>query len=164
MDQPVKSSNKIAIVLGFLTAALGLVIALPSLGLIAPPTKAGSDGERWIALLMGLVFVLGGIAVVIQSSVGNARAPNGGLPRGSPIWMRRAMHFLGFAIVASMAVIFSWIAFGSGPREFGGTFFFLPEWINELTGRLAFGIGAGLIWIILAVMTISGARQLFKRQ
>jgi hypothetical protein len=45
----------------------------------------------------------------------------------------------------------------SGERKFSSSIPFLPAWLNE---PIVFGTGAILIWIILIVMAVVGARRL----
>jgi hypothetical protein len=104
-----------------------------------------------------MAFVFGGLAVVIQTC---ARATPGGdrlLPRrfGSA---RRL-----FAVAGHRRVVGgnrTWVAFGPGERKFSSSIPFLPAWLNEPIGRTVFGTGAILIWIILIVMAVVGARRL----
>jgi hypothetical protein len=157
MDEQARSLDKTAIACGLLAAIMGLLFILMALGIIAPGGKSATD-SRWIGLIVGLTFLLGGIAVVIQTF---ARAtPDGDLPPGTPMWIRGILFFLALAIVASLAAIGTWVAFGPGEREFNGSIPFLPTWLNEPLGRTVFGTGAILTWIILIVMAVTGMRRL----
>jgi hypothetical protein len=160
MDEQPRSPDKTTIACGLLAAALGLFIGLSSLGIIPGSRVAG--GERWIGLVAGLAFVLGGIAVVIQTCA--HAAPDGELPAGTSVWVRAALFLMALAIVASLAAIGTWVAFGTGSREFSGPIPFLPAWLNESIGRTVFGFGAVLTWIFLIVMAVIGARRLRSRK
>ena len=163
MDEQARSPDKTTIACGLLAAALGLFIGLSSVGIIPGGRAAG--GERWIGFIAGLAFVLGGIAVVIQTLTGTTPdSPGAGLPPGAPKWVRVTLLLLSLAIVASLATIGSWVAFGTGAREFSGPIPFLPGWLNELLGRTVFGFGAILTWIILIVMAVMAAHRLRARK
>jgi hypothetical protein len=79
----------------------------------------------------------------------------------------RRMHLFHYliavAIAGGLASIGTWIAFDTGPRAFGGTGMDLlsPE-ANAMTGRIVFGIGAVLAWLITIVIAISGLRKLLS--
>jgi hypothetical protein len=163
MDQQARSPDKTTIALGLLAAAMGLFIMLTALGIIAPGGKSATD-ERWVGLVAGLAFLLGGIAVVIQTWARATPTPGGDLPPGTPTWVRATLYILPIAIVASLATIASWVAFGSGPRSFPGFTSFLPRWLDETAGRTVFGAGAVLTWLILLVMAVVGMRRLRGRK
>ena len=102
MDEQARSLDKTAIACGLVAAAMGLFLILVAFGIIAPGGKSIS-GEKWIGLIAGQAFFLGGIAVVIQTF---ARAtPDGELPPGTPAWIRVTLLILVLAIVASLAII-----------------------------------------------------------
>lgn len=163
MDEQARSPDKTTIVCGLLAVALGLFIGLSSLGIIPGAKTAG--GERWIGFVAGAAFVLAGIAVVIQTMTGTTPdSPGADLPAGAPTWVRVTLSLLSLMIVAALAAIGSWVAFGPGAREFSGPIPFLPSWLNESFGRTVFGFGAILTWIILIVMAVAAARRLRGRK
>ena len=156
MDEQARSLDKTAIACGLLALAMGLFIVLSAFGII--PSRGSTDGERWIDVIAGMAFVFGGLAVVIQTC---ARAtPGGDLPSTAPIWVRATVRLLSLAIVVSLGAIGTWVAFGPGERKFSSSIPFLPAWLNEPIGRTVFGTGAILVWIILIVMAVVGARRL----
>ena len=102
MDEQTRSPDKTTIACGLFAAALGLFISLSSLGII--PSKAAGS-ERWIGFIAGTAFVLGGIAVVIQTLTGTTPdGPGADLPPGAPKWVRVTLHLLSLAIVASASL------------------------------------------------------------
>ena len=160
MDQQARPLDKTAVACGFLALAMGLVIVLSAIGII--PSRDADWSSRCIGLIAGLAFVLGGIAVVNQTF---ARAtPEGDLPPGTPTWIRAALLLLGLSIVASLAVIGTWVAFGPSEREFSSSVPFLPAWLNEPLGRTVFSVGAVLTWLILLLMAVMSARRLRGRK
>lgn len=156
MDEQPRPRDRTAIACGLLAFAMGVFIVLSAFGVI--PSRGGDKGEHWVAAVAGLAFVFGGLAVVIQTW---ARAtPDGVLPADAPSFVRRVLYLLTLAIVVSLGAIGTWVAFGPGERKFSTSIPFLPDWLNEPIGRTAFGIGAVMIWGILILVAVTGARRL----
>jgi hypothetical protein len=88
MDEQARSLDKTAIACGLLAIAGGVFIFLSAFGVI--PSRGGTDGGHWIGVSAGLAFVLGGIAVVIQSCA--KATPGGELPSSTPIWVRLTLR------------------------------------------------------------------------
>jgi hypothetical protein len=156
MDEQARSLDKTALACGLLALAMGLFIVLSAFGII--PSRGNTNSERWFAVIAGMAFVFGGLAVVIQTCA--KATPGGGLPSTAPIWIRATLYLLSLAIVVSLGAIGTWVAFGPGERKFSSSIPFLPAWLNEPIGRTVFGTGAILIWIILIVMAVVGAGRL----
>ena len=155
MDQA-RPFDKTAIACSLLAVGMGVFIVLSAFGVI--PSRGGNDGERWIGVVAGMAFVLGGLAALIQTC---ARAtPDGNLPSTAPAWVRVTLYLLSLAIVVSLGAIGTWVAFGPGEREFSISIPFLPMWLNGPLGRTAFGVGAVITWMILILMAVAGARRL----
>jgi len=145
--------------LGLLAAAMGLLIVLASLGVVFPGAKVAGN-ERWIGVVAGGIFLLAGIVVVIQTWFATPTTPEGELPPGTPLWIRATIYGFILIIVAALAGIATWVAFGPGTREFSGFTSFLPRWLDEAAGRAVFGTGAILTWVILLVMAVAGLKRL----
>jgi hypothetical protein len=160
MDEQVRSLDKTAIACGLFALAMGLFIVLSAFGFI--PSRGSTDGERWIGVIVGVVFVFGGVAVVIQTCA--KATPDGVLPANAPTWVRMTLRLLSLAIVVSFGAIGTWISFGPGKREFSSSIPFLPTWLNEPIGRTVFAVGSIIIWIFLIVMAVVGARRLRSRK
>src|SRR4051794_20832928 len=143
-----------------LAAAFGVFYILVGLRLL--PVSGGAAHESdplWLALCVGLAFLLAGVAIAIQA-FGHANAA-GELPAAAPRWMRAGQDLSAFTIVACLAAIFSWVAFGPGEREFSGGLPFLGPAVNSMIGRGAFGVGAVLTWLCLAAIAVTGLRKYF---
>jgi hypothetical protein len=67
---------------------------------------------------------------------------------------------MAFAIVGLLGILSSWVAFGPGPRHFTGS----GSIFGETSGRIMFGAGAVLLWLILIAIVISGVRRLLARE
>lgn len=104
------------------------------------------NAPAWVAYLACMVFVFGGLAVVLQA-------------HGRPQWGT----LFAFLIVASFAVIGLWIGLGEGPREcsssssVGG---FVREGATSGLGcRIPFGLGGALCALIAIAMAGSAIRK-----
>jgi hypothetical protein len=139
MDRNPQSSATSTIVCGLLAAAVGLFIIVG--GLLKHGLNAVDGEPAWIGILCGLIFVLGGGAVVVQTVINDGATPEGELPAGTPRWLRFGYQLICLTIVVSLGAIASWVAFGPGERQFSGSGAFL----GPTTERAAFGFGAALI-------------------
>jgi hypothetical protein len=160
MDQQAQAP-KTTIALGVLTAAMGVFVILLALGVI--PSNAGSwHAPGWVGALAGLAFLFGGAAVVMQTAITGDRGPDGDLPATAPRWLRAIYYLMVLAIVGALAAVGSWVAFGPGERAFTATIPFLGERVaGQTQGRIAFGLGAVLAWIMLVVMARGACQRLF---
>jgi hypothetical protein len=152
MSHRAPPSRRTLIVIGAITAALGLYFALAGLGIVPPPGKANAPG--WVVMLAGAVFLFGGIAVVLGAWAG-ADSKSGELPASVPQWLRATQSLLGLVIVLSFALIGTWIAVGPGERRFTGA---IP--IGDTGGRIVFGIGAAMVWLFAVALARRALRQL----
>lgn len=144
-------------------AAAGFYFMLVGLSLLpVPGGPRNLHGPLWVILLVGLVFLLAGVAMFIQAA-GRASA-TGDLPSDAPPWMSIVQYLLGVAVFWSFAMIGSWVAFGDGSRTFSGSFLFFDGATNASIGRIAFGIGAIIAWLCTLAYAVSGARKLLRRR
>jgi hypothetical protein len=148
-----------AIVIGVFFGAMGTFIVLLALGTFGDPHL--SDGTPpWVGVAAGMAFLLGGLAIIVGYGVAGGVAPDGDLPAGTPFFVRLVQYALGLGITTILASIASWVAFGSGSRHFSGSGPFISGAVNEPLGRTVFGIGAVLIWAIMAAMLVLGIKRL----
>src|SRR5438093_1318312 len=104
------------------------------------------------------------IAAASSSAARASRArPAGDLLPGTPFAVRLVQYLLGLGIVALLASIASWVAFGGGSRHFTGSGPFISGAVNEALGRTAFGIGAALAWAFMALMIVVSVKRLRRR-
>jgi hypothetical protein len=149
-------------VLGLGCSLLGAVIVLLGLGVFGEPPLA--DGvPAWIGVLGGVVFVLGGAALIVGYVVAGGATADGDLPPGTPFGVRLVQYLLGLGIITSLACIASWVAFGPGPRQFSGAGTFGGGAVSETLGRAVFGLGAGLTWLFVITLGVVGLRRLGRR-
>jgi hypothetical protein len=150
-----------ALLLGVACSLIGTFVVLLSLGRFgAAPLAEGTP--PWIGVLGGLVFVLGGLALIVGYVVAGG-TPGADLPPGTPFGVRLTQYLLGLGITTSLALIASWVAFGPGPRYFrtGGTIGGLVA--GETFGRAVFGLGAVLVWLFVALLSVTGLRRLGRK-
>jgi hypothetical protein len=152
--------KKLTVILALMVAAMGVFYILFATGIVAPDHQHLTAGERWFTIAFGAVFLLGGTAVIIQLLAGGYDATTGELPAAAPFWLRWIYRAMVVAIVVLMASMFSWVAFGPGERQFTSS---LP-FTGETGGRIAFGIGALLMWLALAVIGFIKARRMLQRR
>jgi hypothetical protein len=129
--------------IGLLVTAAGLTPMLAALDVIPSP-ESSFHAPRWVVFLAGSLFFTVGMWILMQAVVGEERAR----------WFGAAM---GFAVVAGLAFLLNWIAFGSGTREScssSSSFFGLTSSRAEaeLECRAAFGYGA----LFLNVLIVRG--------
>src|SRR5262245_6318793 len=151
--------------LGFFGAtagAVGLYFMLVGLGLLpVPGGPRNLHGPLWLVLVIGLVLVLAGLAMLVQL-VGPANA-GGELPADAPLWLRVLQYLTGVLIFGSFAMLGSWIAIGGDPHSFSGNLLVFDGATNATIARIAFGIGAIIIWLATIGFAVAGARKLLRR-
>ena len=155
---------KPADVLGFAIAmaAIGLYIILVAWGVLPMP-DGGASAPAFILVLAGLAFMFAGASLMIRARTG-ADDKDGDLPAAAPLWTHVTYRAIGIAVAASLAAIGTWIAIGSGPRQFdmsiplAGT---APA--GNTLGRTIFGLGAVIVWIYVIALTVGTVRKLFDR-
>jgi hypothetical protein len=140
-------------------ALIGLYFLSIGIGLLpVPGGPRNLHGPLWIVLLVGLTFLLAGVAVLIQV-IGRAN-DSGELPAGAPHWIRIVQYLIGVAIFASFALVGSWIALLGDGRQFSSIVLVFSASINEIIARTAFGFGAIICWLGTIAFAVSGARKL----
>jgi hypothetical protein len=152
------ASPHINFLCGLAAIGMGLFLLLFGLGIVPMKPRAG-DAPLWIAIAAGIAFMLGGLSVAVGAIHGVSET--GDLPKDTGWWMRLFYYLIGVLVAGALASIGTWVAFGAGPRAFGGTgMFLLSLELNAMIGRIMFGIGAVLAWLITIVLAVSGARKL----
>ena len=128
--QPVSPAGRILI--GLFCIACGTPPVLSAFD-IGPFSSADIHGPPWVGLVAGGIFIAVGISLMLSDP-----------QRTSP-----ATYSLLAFVMASLAALANWIAFGPGPREctiaFAGLFFESGNWVNGFACRAGFGVGALLM-------------------
>jgi hypothetical protein len=149
--------DKRVIACGLLAIGLGCIPLLIVGGVI--PVKSGPDDPPAVIIVgAGLAFIAGGLAAVFQA-LGRASPKTGELPADAPLWRRRLQLGLALAVVVILASVGSWIAFGPGEREFSVTAGGIGGPAGSLVGRIAFGVGSALTWLVALFIGL----RLFRR-
>ena len=141
---------------GTLFALMGLAILFVALGII-PTDESKLHAPHWVVGAAGLMFFLAGIAILT--------GPPPDTPEASRTTWRTFL--LGLGIVGALAAVFNWVAFGPGPRAFGGSvsipFVSVSGASSERSGRIAFGIAAVVIDAFAVWVIVRGLRDLLGR-
>lgn len=156
MQPQLQRASASTAVWGTVTSALGLYFLLVGLKVLPPPGE--QHAPAWIVGCAGLVFLLAGVAIVIQV-VGRADT-RGELALDAPRWARVAQHFTGLAIVFLFATIGTWVAlFAEGPFTVT-TSFSSEQPANPVVARTVFGIGAAITWAWFVALVRRSVRML----
>jgi hypothetical protein len=151
-----------AIVIGLFFGVVGTLVLLVALGTFGD--KHLSDGTPpWVGAAAGVMFLLGGLSVIVGYGVAGGMGPDGDLPPGTPLAVRIVQSALGLGAAAMLASIASWIAFGSGARHFRVVGPLLSDAVNETLGRTVFGIGAIAMWAFTVLLLVVNVRRLRRR-
>jgi hypothetical protein len=133
---------------------------LTTMGIL--PTKGPPSDPSWVGWLIGLIFGGAGILVVMKGFTGNTNDASGELPANSPRSLRAFYALVSVAIVCSLALLFTWIAFGPGPRHFSistGGLSIPTSGAGDTLGRAAFGAGSVLFWCFAIGIVVVTARR-----
>ncbi len=160
-----QASPRMRLLFGLVFLAAGLGIILIGAGVIRPDPRS-IHAPLWVIACAGAVFALAG-AVLMIGAAAPAVAQDGSLPESAPWILRLLQYALGLLIVAGLATVGSWIAFGPGERHITSTTSFLGMTKSgesgEFIGRAVFGAGAIVTWLFLIAMTVQGWRKLFGK-
>ncbi|KAA3647781.1 MAG: hypothetical protein DWQ07_02010 [Chloroflexi bacterium] len=122
---------------GGLPLLMGAFIVLLSLDII-PSDESAFHAPRWVVAVAGGVFKVAGMAVIWQNSFTHLQETT---------WYQTVSHLLIGGIFLSFALVFNWVAFGPGEREFSSSVsipFISVEntGSNASSGRFFFGVFA----------------------
>jgi hypothetical protein len=125
---------------GWIASGVGLIIvAIAIFG-----DEASFEAPRWVVTASGSVFLLAGALLFLK---GNTPLAN----------------FILATLLTCFGAIPTWIAFGSGERQFEGSLSLFEGWFSgpapEVLGRITFGIGALFLDAMALYLWIRLARQ-----
>ena len=142
---------------GAIFGLAGLAILLAALRVI-PTDESKFQAPHWVVGAAGLAFFL--VAILLLTTP----------PAQTPEAAARATwrtFLLGAGVVGAMAAVFNWVAFGPGPRHFGGSisipFVSISGPPSEWSGRAAFGLAAVMMDLLLGWVIVRGLRDLLGR-
>ncbi len=128
-------------VFGLLFVGFGIFPMLAAFDL-GPLRQADINGPPWLAFAAGGVFVAAGLAVIAGPQ-------------------RRLLNaLLVLLVLAGMAALGNWIAFGAGERVCAGSFPLFG--MHELSGlgcRIPFGMGALIVNAVLALFAVTSLQR-----
>lgn len=138
--------------IGLLPLLAGAATILYSTG-IFQAADSNFNGPRWMGALFGVTFFGAGLLV----SLADERFKY----FHTDWWFKLLMLFSGLTFPLSFVIMFNWVAFGPGEREFSGgiSIPFLSvnfSNANEIIGRIVFGIPSLLmdLFLISAVLGV----------
>lgn len=141
-------------VLGLIITAVGLFPALVGFGVVKldPSTIYA---PHWVIALFGLAFMFAGAAAMLGSD-----------EDGGGAFAHALRVACGLAVIAAIASITSWVAFGPGPREFtsggGAGGIEVSGGADPSIGRFVFGVSAVILWSFFLLALFQGVRILKK--
>jgi hypothetical protein len=151
------ATPKQMLLIGTACAGAGLYFMLVGAGELPVPGGPGNlHAPLWIVVCAGLVFILGGAALLLQG-LGKANA-NAEMPPNAPIWMRAAQRLFVVVIFACFALTGSWVAVFGDARQFSGPF--TSFGFGVLIARAVFGLGALICWAVTIGLVVSSVRLL----
>jgi len=154
--------------MGLLFIVCGALPILMGLGIITPTDQGGTPPPPWIPVAGGSLFVVAGLAIILDFAVAGGMDPEGDFKAGTSMVIRAMSLTLALTILGLFAAIAGWIAFGSGPRAFTSTlsmpFLGRRSWrSSELTGRVAFGISTVFMTVMFLACGVKGVHRLWTR-
>ncbi len=146
--------DKTALLCALVSVLIGAYFLASAMGLLNFNGMRASQSPGLMGICVGVLFVAGGLSVIIQT-LGKVRvAPDGsfsGAMSASSMWVLRG---LGLVVTVSLAIIQFWVAFGPGSRDFLTPLPFLNAPARELVGRAMFGAGGVLVVVFLALVVL----------
>jgi len=163
MARQLCSGDKSTIACGLLAASMGLFYLALSLGAIHVGGRPPTQESTIVGFSVGLAFLAGGLAVVIQTIEGVTAGADGSFSPGTSAWVRWSLHGLALIVTVCLAAIGLWVAFGPGPRQFSTNIPFISARISETLGRAVFGFGAILICLVLLIVIFEAALRWYRQ-
>lgn len=153
------SSPADVIGVGIAFALGGVYFILIALDLLPPPGETNSPPV--IVACAGAAFLFAGLTCFVRAKAGLTDQQDD-VPAGAPLWIMLSYRTLSIGAAGALAIIGTWIAMGSGPRAF-----IMPlgemATTGELIGRMVFGLGAVIVWIVVIALALGTVRKLFDR-
>jgi hypothetical protein len=165
MPQTADLSPRARIAFGGIFVLAGLMIVLVGFGILRPDPR-DIHAPLWVIGCAGFAFMLAGASVAIGALSKETQA-DGSLPASAPLPLRILQYLMGLGIVSTLAMIGSWVAIGSDGKFRSSASFFgvtVSGLSSEMLGRMMFGLGAGLCWLMLIMAARQGWRKLFPAQ
>ena len=154
-----RTHDRQLLTIGAVCAAGGVYFVAVGLGLAPSPGKI--NGPQWLAACIGLVFLAGGVMVLVRGWLGVADAQD--LPDDAPRALLALQWIATVGAVVGLAAAATWVAFGGGQRQFVLPVIAWGSWAEGI-GRAGFALGALLAWLIAVLMARAGAKRVFGKK
>jgi len=118
-----------------------------------------ADGPAFVIFAAGVAFLFAGLLCFIRARTG-MKDNQTSLPEDSPGRIKLSYQMLGIGVFGAFATIGTWVAIGSGSRNFTvSSPLGAMQTTGDLVGRTVFGLGAVIVWICVIALTISTVAQ-----
>ena len=148
--------------MGLVSAAAGGFILLAAAGFIPAPEES-FHAPHWVVGLGGLAFLIAG-GILLEGQLFAWLGRDGRRDEFRQAVFEVSRYWAGATIVTIFALMFDWIAFGPGERQFSGSvglpFFSVTTSAGQSIGRYVFGFCAILLNLLAVWVWAYGIRQL----
>jgi hypothetical protein len=128
---------------------MGVLVLLLGLG-VTHASKSDFHAPHWVIGAAGVAFICAGAAIWLGCAG----------PRDQLNALRRVcVDLCGLAIVTCFALIFTWVGFAPGKREFSGGVPMIGADANNALGRFVFGAFGVVAWLIVGVAIVAMLRR-----
>jgi len=159
MEQPSQSPRWFlpGVTIACLCGSLYLVLVW--LGVAPAPGEL--HGPGWFLLALAAMLAALGASLGVRELTGMDDS-QGDVPENAPRWVKAVYSLSAVVIVAALALIGTWVAFGPGDRHFSMSGFFVGS-VGENIGRAVFGFGTILSWLIVIAFARNAMRKIFGK-
>lgn len=156
MDGDKTRPDKVRIAMGLTFLLVGVIPLLAVIGILPTGHEPADPAPSWMGWVIGLMFLGAGFYIILSAFTGDN--PSGATAAGRLLLGFRDL--LAFGTICGLGALFSWIAFGPGPRHFSVAFAgFLMPLASVMIGRAAFALGALLAWGMLIYFVVTKLRH-----
>lgn len=160
LADPARPLDWTVFAIGAALMGAGTYFGLVGFGVLAAPSKL--YGPNWIAVAVALVFAAAGVNIALRGWLG-LRDNETDFPPDTPSILVATQWLSAVAVIAALAMIGTWVAFGSGTRHFSMSVPIPMSW-SEIVGRAMFGLGAILAWSMAVIFAIAGFNKIFGKK
>lgn len=131
---------------GLIAMGMGAFVILMSADVLIHVDDSGFNAPRWVVGMVGFIFLAAGVPVSLMDKTFDPIRET---------WWFQMLNYMGiYGMLIGFVVVFNWVAFGSGERQFSGGFSlpFIIIWterVSEWSGRAVFGLFALCMDVIL---------------
>ena len=157
-------ANRLTIGVGIAFAAAGLYLMLGAAGYVPMPEGNSPNAPAFIGFCAGAAFLFAGLTCMVRARAGMLNIESD-VPDGAPRWPEASYRMLAIGVAGAVAIVGTYAAIGSGPRAFSlsGPLVGMQA-AGELLGRTVFALGAVIVLITVAALTVGTVRKLFDRR